>query len=176
MAAKIGSTLRRRPGRPRKFAAPSRAVTVTLPDDVIEVLRGVDQDVSRAVARIAARHQSNHGRPAAELSVFGRRAVITVRPTPTLERRTGISLVPLTDGRALISFDQPTTIEELELLLYDALEDPHLAADDRRLFQEIASILKHARRSRDVTLLRRTIIVLESPRAMRLMHGRSRRQ
>jgi hypothetical protein len=175
MPQKVASTLRRRPGRPRKFAAPSRAVTVTLPESVFDILRGVDPDVSRAIVRMAERQRPEPARSAAELSVFGRRAVITVRPTPTLERRTGVSLVPLPDGRALMSFDDPTTIEELELLLYDALDDAHLTAEDRRLFQEIGSILKEARRSREVSLLRRNIIVLESPRPLRSMPRRRRR-
>ena len=57
------------------------------------------------------------------------------------------SSVPLADGRALISFDQPRTIEELELLLYDALDDTRLTPDDRRIFQGIAAMLREARRS-----------------------------
>ena len=175
MSQKVASTLKRRPGRPRKFAAPSRALTVTLPESVFEILRGIDPDISRAIARIAERRVPEPSRPATELMVFGKRAVITVRPTPTLERRTGVSLVPLPDGRALISFDQPTTVEELELLLYDAIDDAHLAPDDRRLFQEIGAILKDARRSRDVALLRRSIIVLESPRPLRPVQPRARK-
>ena len=175
MSQKVASTLKRRPGRPRKFAAPSRALTVTLPESVFEILRGIDPDISRAIARIAERRAPEPSRPATELMVFGKRAVITVRPTPTLERRTGVSLVPLPDGRALISFDQPTTVEELELLLYDAIDDAHLAPDDRRLFQEIGAILKDARRSRDVALLRRSIIVLESPRPLRPVQPRARK-
>ena len=175
MPQKVSSTLKRRPGRPRKFAGPSRALTVTLPESVFEILRGIDPDISRAIARIAERRASGPSRPATELMVFGKRAVITVRPTPTLERRTGVSLVPLPDGRALISFDQPTTLEELELHLYDAIEDAQLSPEDRRLFEEIGAILKDARRSRDVSLLRRSIIVLESPRPLRQVAARPRR-
>ena len=130
MSQKVASTLKRRPGRPRKFAGASRALTVTLPESVFEILRGVDPDISRAIVRIAERRVPEPSRPATELMVFGKRAVITVRPTPTLERRTGVSLVPLPDGRALISFDEPTTVEELELLLYDAIDDAHLTPED----------------------------------------------
>jgi hypothetical protein len=174
--SRLSTTLRRRPGRPRKFAAPSRALTVTLPEKVLDSLALIDPDVSRAIARLAERHhRPSDARPAAELAVYGRRAVITVRPTPTLEQRTGIQLVPLPDGRALISFDQPKTIEELELLLYDALDAAELAADDRKVFEEIGSILREARRSRDVRLLRRSIIVLELPRsASSLLRGKPR--
>jgi hypothetical protein len=158
----VGGALKRGRGRPRKFAAPSRAVTLTLPESVLEILADVDPDPSRAVVRLANRRKPVNGKLPAELAVFGKRAVITVRRTASLERRVGIDLVPLPDGRALISFDQPKTIPELELMIYDALDDETLAPEDRDVFEAIGAILKEARRSRDVTLLRRSIIVLES--------------
>lgn len=82
MPPRLSSSLRRRPGRPRKFATPSRAVTVTLPESVFEILRGVDSDVSRAIARMAERHPAPDARQPAELSVFGRRAVIRCAQPP----------------------------------------------------------------------------------------------
>jgi hypothetical protein len=162
IAASVSSTMRRGRGRPRKFAAPSRAVTLTLPESVLSALAHVHEDISKAVVELARRRGRQKSRPVAELSTFGRHAVITVRPTPSLEHRAGVRLVPLPDGRALMSFDQPTTIADLELMLHDALEDPQLPGADREVFESIAGILKDARRSRDVTLHRRNIIVLES--------------
>ena len=163
----VGAALRRRRGRPRKFSAPSRAVTLTLPENVLQVLATIDPDPSLAIVQLAKRRGTAPGRPPAELSVFGQRAVITIRPTRTLERQIGLELVPLPDGRALISFDQPTTVAELELALYDALRDPSLSAEDHTVFEGIAKILTDARRSDDVTMLSRSIIVLESARTRR---------
>ena len=157
---------RRGRGRPRKFAAPSRAVTLTLPTDTLATLAAMDDDVSHAIVRLCEQHRPAPGsRPAAELTTFGRRAVITIRPIPSLERRVGIDLVPLPNGRALISFDQPKTIPDLELTLNDALEDRTLSSDERQVFESIRAILKDARRSNEVLLLRRSIIVLEYTRA-----------
>jgi hypothetical protein len=158
----VSVALRRRRGRPRKFDGPSRAVTLTLPETVIASLSAVDPDLSRAVVSLAKRGRQVNGVPPATLAVFGNRAVITVRPTKSLERRIGVNLVPLSDGRALISFHQPKSIAELELLIYDALEDKSLSAEDRRVFEGIGTILRDARRSSDVSLLHRSIIVLES--------------
>jgi hypothetical protein len=158
----LSSVLRRRRGRPRKFAGPSRAVTLTLPESVIEALTAADPDLSKAIVNLTKRRGPAAVSPPAELSVFGRKAVITVRPTPSLEQRAGVDLVPLSDGRALISFDQPKSIADVELMLTDAIEDPSLAPDDRKVFEGIAKILKEARRADDVSLLRRSIIVLES--------------
>ena len=158
----LTSALRRGRGRPRKFAAPSRAVTLTLPETVIDRLSAIHKDLSRAVVGLTQR-QSRGGasRKAAELLVFGNRAIITIRPTPSLEKRTGVQLVPLPDGRAMISFDSDS-LADLELTINDALDDTALSTDDRAVYEGISAILKEARRSKDVSLQRRNIIVLES--------------
>lgn len=156
-----------RRGRPRKFISPSRAVTLTLPEDVLEALDALDHDLSRAVVRMAQPEMAKRAHPPAELVTFGRRAVIVVNPSRTLEERTGIVLVPLSDGRALISFDESMTIARLELRIQDVLEDRELPEDDARIFKSIEEILKTARRSGDVTLQQRHIIVLESSRPAR---------
>jgi hypothetical protein len=157
-----------RRGRPRKFAGPSRAVTLTLPEAVISALTAIDTDLSRAVVRIAATDVAALPHASAELTVFGRRAVIVVNPSRALERRTGMVLVPVADGRALMSFDEPKTIAELELEMQDILEDRSLSAADRQTFKEISNILRDARRSERVVLRRRHIIVLETAAAPRV--------
>jgi hypothetical protein len=158
----LGVALRRRRGRPRKYSAPSRAVTLTLPESVIESLTKVNSDLGRAIVALASHRDGRQEQASADLTVFGKRAVITIRPTSSLERRAGIDLVPLPDGRALISFHQARTIAELELALRDSLDDPTLDPADRQVFEGISAILKQARRSEDVALRARTIIVLES--------------
>ena len=93
--------------------------------------------------------------------------MIVVNVSRALERRAGVDLVPLPDGRALISFEDTTSPAALELRIEDALEDPTLSAPDRETFEAIYDILKTARRSGDVALLRRNIIVLEGRRSRR---------
>ena len=172
LTATIGQALRRQRGRPRKFAAPSRAVTLTLPESVLEALGNVHPDVSRAIVQLVNRRASQrNGRPPADLAVFDRSAVITVRPTALLKGRMGIDLVPLPDGRALISFEQGKTVADVELTIYDALADPKISASDQSVLQAIADLLTEARRSTDVTVVSRSIIVLESPPKSRLPNG-----
>jgi hypothetical protein len=149
-----------RRGRPRKFSGPSRPVTLTLPIEIIEALTALDSDLSRAIVRIV-QPEVRRRHAAAELATFGRRAVIIVNASRALERRIGVDLVPLPDGRALISFEETTTPDILELRLEDALEDRALSPSDRAMFDAILEILKTARRSGDVAVLRRNIIVLE---------------
>lgn len=157
-------TLGPRRGRPRKFVGPSRAVTLTLPDYVIEALSSLDPDLSRAVVRLTQPELAKQPHPPAELVRFGQSAVIVVNPTRTLEQRTGVNLVPLPDGRALLSFDAPHTPADFELMIADALDDRRLSRSDQAVFRSIAQILRDARRSKDVTLRQRNIIVLDSRR------------
>jgi hypothetical protein len=138
-------------------------VTLTLPEDVIAALEAVDHDLSRAVVRVAQPEMAKAPHPAAELATFGRYAVIVVNPTRTLEQRTGVLLIPLSDGRALIAFDESMTIDRLELAIQDELEDHGLPPEDALVFQAIRELLKEARRSNAVELRQRNIIVLEHP-------------
>src|SRR5690242_5680425 len=86
-------------GRPRKFARPSRPVTLTLPEDVIAALQAIDADLSRAVVRVVQPHVASAPHAPAEVSAFGRGAVIIVNPSRGLEQLTGVALVRLADGR-----------------------------------------------------------------------------
>jgi len=156
-----------RRGRPRKFSAPSRAVTLTLPEHVIDTLTTVDSDLSRAIVRLTQPEIAKQPHPPAELALYGQRAVIVVNPTRTLEERTGVNLVPLPDGRALISFDSSLTSAGFALLVDDALEDKRLSRADREIFGAVATLLRDARRSKTVTLRQHNIIVLESRRRRR---------
>ncbi len=150
-----------RRGRPRKFVEPSRAITLTLPESVIQALSAVDHDLSRAVVRVTQPEMAKRPHLPAELAMFGRHAVIVVNPTRTLEQRTGVLLVPLSDGRALISFDESMTAARLELKIQDELDAHGLPAEDARVFESIRNVLKEARRSKSVALQQRSIIVLE---------------
>lgn len=104
-------------------------------------------------------------RKAADLLVFGRRAVITVRPTPSLEQA-GVQLVPLPDGRALIAFDDATSLSALQLSMADALDDGSLSTEEKAVYEKMSEILREARQSGDISLEARQIIVLEAVRGV----------
>ena len=102
-----------RRGRPRKFGRPSRAVTLTLPDDVLAALSGVDDDLSRAIVQLSQPLLRDVViRSPAELSKYGDSAVIVIKRLPTLNRMPGVSLVTLPDGRALTSLDETMSVHE----------------------------------------------------------------
>jgi hypothetical protein len=141
-------------------------VTVTLPDDVIARLGLVDTDLGRAIVTVTERRAPRLRaiRPA-ELASYGSHAVIVVTPVNALRRLAGVQLVPIGNGRALISLEQPHAIPQLELDIREAIERAkHL---DGQTLGAIADILREARLSKEVDIKERTIIVLESKRQRR---------
>jgi hypothetical protein len=156
-----------RRGRPRKFVRPSRAVTVTLPDDVIAALQTVNPDLSHAVATIVQPHVASEPLPLAELVGDDAGTVIVVPPNRALRDRAGVELVPLPDGRALIAFDETLSTSHIELRLADAMADPDLTGEDRAVFVELADILRRARRLGEPSLQKRNIIVLRRTKVAR---------
>jgi len=149
-----------RRGRPRKFHGPSRAITLTLPEDTIATLRAIDGDISRAVVRAIQPLVLPSPPLPAEIATYGDQAVIIVRANAQLRERTGVELLPLPDGRALICFDERMSISDFELRIRDVLSDSTVDGDDRAVFETLANILKSIRRSDSIALERRSIIVL----------------
>jgi hypothetical protein len=84
-----------------------------------------------------------------------------------LGARTGVELVLLSDGRALIAFGETLSVPQIELRLADAIGDPSLGAADRALFVMLGAILRDARRSDSVDLRERSIIVVQRTRRRR---------
>ena len=158
------------PGRPRKFGRPSRAVTVTLPEDVLTRLGVLDTDLGRAIVTLVERRGARaRGRVVkpAEIASYGRHAVIIVTPVNALKRIAGVQLVPIGNGRALISLERTHSVPEFELGVGDVLSRGDITEAERRTLGAIADILKQTRRSRRVMLEERTIIVFEMKRQRR---------
>lgn len=167
MAMKLVSTRR---GRPPKFGRPSRTVTLTLPEDVIAALLKADSDLSKAVVRLLepVAHDVVPV-PPAELSRYRDSAVIVVRPVTALKAISGVTLVPLPDGRALISLDMSMTVADFELKLRDSLdENRDMDKRERSVLAAIVEILKSARGARKVLVRQRSIIVLQSSSRRRI--------
>jgi len=157
------------PGRPPKFGRPSRAVTLTLPEDVLERLGAVHADLAQAIVNLVEGRPRSRARrrQSAELCTYGKHAVIVVTPVKALKRLAGVQLVPIGDGHALISLESPLSIAQLELALLDAQGGEEVGGAERQTLQVIADILRSARLSRSTKLTERTIIVLESMRDRR---------
>jgi hypothetical protein len=149
-----------------KFGRASRAVTVTLPEDVIARLSAMDADLSRAIVALVERTRGvpSRGLRPAELASYGTRSVIVVPQVNALKKLAGVQLVPVGANRALISLDHPHSIPRLELDIRDALDHGEVGRPERSTFEAVADILRRARSSADVDIQERTIIVLQARR------------
>jgi len=163
------SASRTRRGRPPKYGRQSRAVALTLPEDVIDRLAAIDGDLGRAIVRLVEDQPRRRRaqRRSAELVPYGTHAVIIVTPVRALSKLAGVQLIPVGNGRALISLEAPHAIPKLELDIRDALERGEVGARERRTLEEIADILRAARLSRATAIEERTVIVLQAKRARR---------
>jgi hypothetical protein len=154
-------------GRPRKFGRPARAVTVTLPEDVLAALAAFDDDLGRAIVRLVETRARVTPLNPVEIASYGSHAVIVVAPVKALKRLSGVQLVPIGGGRCLIALEPPYSVQQLELDLRDALLKDHVSGAERTALESVADILRGARASRGVRPEARTIIVLESRRKRR---------
>ncbi len=153
-------------GRPQKYGRPARAVTVTLPEDILETLSATDADLGRAIVKLVERRGKSRAdsRKPAEIASYGSRSVIVVPEARALRKLAGVQLVPIGNGRCLIALEPPYSIPQLELDIRDLLAQGRMAETERKTLDAVAAILRTARVSRDVTPEQRTIIVLETRR------------
>jgi hypothetical protein len=149
-------------GRPRKFGRPSRAVTVTLPEDVLIRLGTIDADLGQAIVTAVERAAPKTKLPpAAELASYGKHAVILVTPAKALRQLPGVELIPIGGNRALIALDGVHQVPRLELDVRDAIERNASDPAQREALTALAALLRDARLSQQLTVAERTIIVLE---------------
>ena len=163
MTSRIQRGTRR--GRPRKFDRPASSVTLTLPEEVIASLRSVDSDLSRAIVRVVQRLGSGAHEPIGQLTTFGDQSTVILVPhDSSLGEQTGLELLPLADGRAMLCVDGQLNVADLELRLADACSDPTLSPRDKDLFHELIAILGSARRDEGVVLKKRRLVLLRADR------------
>jgi hypothetical protein len=154
-----------RRGRPRKFDRPASSVTLTLPEEVIENLKAIDRDLSRAIVRVVQRLGSRASESFSQVTTFGDRSTVILVPhDSSLGEQTGLDLLPVADGRAMLCVDGQISIADLELRLADASNDPELPAKDRDTFEELIEILRSARREEGVVLKKRRLVLLRANR------------
>ena len=152
-----------RRGRPLKFGRPGQTITLTLPDDVVEWLHSLHEDPAWAIVGLFERRKvlarAPRPRQAAELvQLPGRRSLILVQPE-VLKNVPGISLVPLSDGRAFIALDPGRGVADLEVAILDRL-DAEVDAEERKLLSEFRRLLREWRQL-GLKFQPRSILVVE---------------
>ncbi|MBI2838880.1 MAG: hypothetical protein HYX75_11225 [Acidobacteria bacterium] len=143
-------------GRPRKFAEPSRAVTVTLPVRILEMLTELNRDRARAIARatesaLAPATRSSSMRVDV-VEVAPEIGLIVVGPSRKLLRIPWLRLAEIAPGRHIITILPGTSIETLELAIGDILDDAvDSEEDEMATLRDLLAWIRTLRRAHHLT-------------------------
>jgi hypothetical protein len=142
-------------GRPRKFAEPSRAITLTLPESTLRDLEKVDTDRARAIVKLAG--QALAGRKGAAtvdiVQVATNVGLVIVGSARALRKIPFLHLVEVAPSRFLLALKPGNDFRSLEIAINDLLEDlPEAEQDEKALLAKLVDSIKEMRKSDRVTM------------------------
>lgn len=143
-------------GRPRKFAEPSRPITVTLPTRVLRMLQELSPDRARAIARatetaVGAAKEREPMRVEV-VEVAPGIGLIIVGPSESLHRIPWLRLAEIAPGRYILTIVPGTAIEIVEVAISDILEDREdMGQSERAMITEILKWIRSLRRAQNIT-------------------------
>ncbi len=140
-------------GRPPKFMEDRRPVTVTLPVRVLDILRTVDPDRARAIAKLAdeAGRGMSEKKPVEIVEVAPNRGLIVVSDSAALRSIEGLRLIEIAPARFLITVKANLSVESLEVQIHDLIEEERGGPEESALLQELLRQIRHQRRSKSVS-------------------------
>ena len=149
---KASRSVNHRGGRPAKFAEPSRPVTVTLPERVLQSLDRFDSDRAKAIVKLV---ESSLGpneesrKPVAAVKIAAGRAILLVNHCEQLQQLPWLRLIEVAPARHLISIRSGTSVETMELAIRDLLEESPLGKPrEREILQTLMNIIRESRRTK----------------------------
>ena len=151
-------------GRPLKFGRPTRPLSISLPDDVIEWLESLDPDPAWAIVSLFEKARTRHVPgaprvPAELVQLPGKRALILVAPD-VFDGLQGVSVIRLSDGRGFLALQAGKGYADLELAVVDQIDAPGVSPERRRTLTEIRKTLRDWRQS-GLVFESRSILVVE---------------
>lgn len=139
-------------GRPAKFTEPSRPITVTLPERILNLLKTVNSDRAKAITAVVENqlgftNEAKH--PVVSLKVSPGTAIILTGHSDYLKRIPWLRLIEVSPARNLISIQSGTSIESMELALHDLIEEiPQTEKQEREILELLLRYIRTSRRSR----------------------------
>jgi hypothetical protein len=148
LKAAISTKGKAKTGRPPKFHGPSRPVTMTLPESVLDRLASIDSDRARAIVMLteAALPDEQEREKQIEIAeVMPGLGVIIVAPSRLLPNIKWLRLVRVSPTRYLLAIPSGTPIESLELAILDLLEEAH-EPREKALVNQLRDLIRLLRR------------------------------
>ncbi len=143
-------------GRPAKFDEPSRPVTITLPDRILDRLAEIGDDRAKAIVKaveavLAGGPCAPASEPVGELAVAKDESLLVVARSRLLAAVPWITLIEIAPGRHLLSLRDGATIEKLEVTLGDLLDsNPDASQAERNVLRTLLSRIRAPRRNHAV--------------------------
>jgi len=148
---------RRHPGgRPPKFREPSGAVTVTLPNRILDQLRSIDEDRAKAIVKaVDAVVGGGTTKPlcAEVIEMAPGTGVVVVPPNRSLRSIPWLKMIEVAPARYLLAIVPGTPIEKVEVGLVDLIEDAKDSApQDVPMLETLKERIRHLRRGKKISL------------------------
>jgi hypothetical protein len=145
---------------------------LTLPEDTVELLRQIHADPAWAIVALTektAKHRpaESRPRPLIELAELSPRLSLIVVDPACFRRLPGIAVIRMSPTAAFLAFDGAGGLADLEVAIRDRLEEPDLVARERENLEQMLQAVRSWRRSRDLKVATRSIVVVESRRKTR---------
>lgn len=153
-------------GRPRKFATPSRPITVTLPESTLQHLHAIDPDRARAIVRATdiALQRTQTPPPTPEIvNISPDLGLIVVGPCSALRRIPWIRLIEIAPLRFIISVPTGISTDSLEVALNDLLDSlPRAEERDLAILRQLLALLRRVRRGRMISREELIVVSLDA--------------
>lgn len=160
-----------RRGRPPKYGQPSQVLAVTLPQDVIEILRGLHSDPGWAIVTLVekSRRITTPAAPAAEAELvdIGEGQKLIVVNSAVFRPLQGVQMVPLSATQAFLALEPGRGMADLELAVLDRLERPFGSDRERRALERLRDQLRRWRHDSHLRFQTRSIILVSRRRSRR---------
>jgi hypothetical protein len=157
------SKAHKKSGRPRKFDGPTHNFFLTLPLETVALLKTVDEDLGRAVVKLAELTNGKSALPEGSLpSVTSPETlqflpledgkVIVLGSKDLLPLLTGLVWIPLGPGMRLMTLQQGADLRQIELEIQDHLQNVSEDAPAHPILTTFADLLRTTRKSKNQKL------------------------
>jgi hypothetical protein len=161
-------------GRPRKFEGPTHNFFLTLPLETVALLKAVDDDLGRAVVKLAESTNgentfSEHSLPSItspetlQFLPLEDGKVIVLGSKDLLPPLTGLIWIPLGSGMRLMALQQGADLRQIELEIQDYLQAIPEGSPSLSILTTFVDLLRTTRKSKDQRLF--TLPCFEAPDA-----------
>ena len=136
-------------GRPRKFAEPSRPITLMLPESTLRELQHIDPDRGHAIVKLTKRVLRSDGasQPLVEIvEMASDTGLVVIGPSRVLRQISFLHLIEVAPARYLLALDPGHDFRTLEIAINDVLDD--VPEHEKRERELVLQLLEHIRKLR----------------------------